>query len=127
MTPVQDRPLLPDELVTRRLQEWGAWVAAGGRGAAGYPTKSVLHQSWTPPGDGLMPARAPAAVSDARERHLHALIARLSVKLSDVLVLSFVQRVPTAQQAQRLGCQEATVRARCAEARRQLRVWLARG
>ena len=39
---------LTDLRLERRLVEWGQWATSGQRGS-GYPTKSVLHESWLPP------------------------------------------------------------------------------
>ena len=110
-----------DEAMTQRLREWGAWLAGGAKCGAGFPTKSVLHQSWMPPAPGTTPSMKAGGPSDRRERELHALIGRLTIKLANALVVVFVHRVPPAEQALRLDCQQSTVRARVGEARRQLR------
>lgn len=117
--------LVADDVLQERLQQWGAWLAAGGRPVSGFPTKSVLHQSWMPPSQGVLHSRVVRTVSDRRERELHRCIGRLSVKLSNALIVVFVHRVPPDEQAVRLGCQQATVRARIAHARSRLRVMLA--
>lgn len=101
------------------LQAWGCWLAGGTRGA-GYPTKSVLHESWLPPQPGMTPTLATSGPSDARERVLHGLIQQLSQREQDTLVVVYVKRIRPTEQAQWLGCAASTVRVRLATIKRTL-------
>lgn len=108
-----------DAMIERRLLDWGAWLARGRMSAEGYPTKSVLHQSWLPPTAGTTPTMHGGA-GDRQERAMHRLIGGLSVRLSNTLVVSYVLRLKGEERALRLQCQESTARARVAEAKRLL-------
>jgi DNA-directed RNA polymerase specialized sigma24 family protein len=81
---------------------------------------NVLHKSWLPPAPGRAPSMRVASGSDVLHRLLHARIALLSLRLQNTLVLVYVMRLPAAEQANRLGCAEATVRGRVLEAKRLL-------
>lgn len=103
-----------------RLTAWAAWLT-GGRCADGYPTKSVLHQSWLPPAPGQTPTmRSSPASSERMERELDAQIRTLSQRLQDTLAVVYVMRARPDEQVLRLQCQASTVRARVAEAKRLL-------
>ena len=56
--------LVADDVLQERLQQWGAWLASGGRPVSGFPTKSVLHQSWMPPSQGVLHSRVERTVSE---------------------------------------------------------------
>lgn len=106
------------EVMERRLQAWGAWLAGGGCGD-GYPSKSVLHKSWLPPTAGTLPS-IKVGGGDASERQMHAAILTLSERMARTLLLTYVHRISGQERALRLQCQEATVRARIHEAKRYL-------
>ena len=101
-----------------RLQAWATWLTGGGSGV-GYPSKSVLHSSWLPPTPGQTPTMVTSTGDGGRrERELHQIISTaLSVRLQNTLVVVYVMRASAAEQASRLECQEATVRARVREAK----------
>lgn len=107
------------DVLQQRLQAWAAWLTGGGRGD-GYPTKSVLHDSWLPPTPGMTPTMKSGAGGTGRqERELHQVISTaLSVRLQNTLVAVYVMRATPAEQQALLECQASTVRARVAEAKR---------
>ena len=106
------------DVIQNRLQAWAAWLTGGSSGA-GYPTKSVLHESWLPPTPGQTPSmRTDGGGSTRQERELHAIIAStLSVRLQNTLVVVYVMRAKPDEQVMRLDCQQSTVRARVSEAK----------
>lgn len=114
------------DAMERRLQAWGAWRGQTGS-ADGYPSKSVLHPTWSPPSAGTTPTLHAARRGDGEERAMDGHIGSLSVKLRDAVFLRYVKRMPDAAMAQSLGCQQATARARVVEAKRQLGVLLRGG
>lgn len=107
------------DLMERRLLAWGAWHNAGGC-ADGYPSKNVLHPSWSPPGGGTTPTRHAPMRGDVAECVLDGKIRQLSVRLQDALFVVYVRRLTVEAQAQMLQCQPSTVRMRVSEAKRQL-------
>lgn len=114
---MHDSTITVDALQSR-LQAWAAWLTGGGNGA-GYPTKSVLHESWLPPTPGQTPSmRTDSGGSTSQERELHAIIgSALSVRLQNTLVVVYVMRAKPDEQVMRLDCQPSTVRARVSEAK----------
>lgn len=114
------------DVVEQRLQAWAAWLTAGQCGD-GFPTKSVLHPSWSPPSAGMTPTMASTSRSDRRERDVDAAVRDLSVKLRDAVFVVYVKRLPVDGQVQQLQCQASTVRARVIEAKRQVGIALRRG
>lgn len=108
------------DVLEARLLAWAAWLTSGG-GGAGYPTRSVLHQSWLPPAPGEGGGGAPVRHGGVQEARLHRIItAALSVRLQNTLVVVYLMRAKPAEQVQLLGCQASTVRARVGEAKRLL-------
>lgn len=108
------------DVLEQRLQAWAAWKH-GGAVSDGYPTKSVLHESWSPPTAGHLPnMRVTHGRGDKQERALDRAITRLSVRLQDTLVVVYLMRAKPDEQAARLSCQASTVRARVVDAKRQL-------
>lgn len=108
------------DAMERRLAEWAAWLRGGG-GGNGYPVTNVLHESWLPPAPGQLPSMQTGGFSTARERQVHRVLGILSVRLQNTVVVVYVLRLSTAEQAARLQCQAGTVRARVAEVKRE--VW----
>lgn len=107
------------DVMERRLLSWAAWRCGAGC-ADGFPTKSVLHPSWSPPSGGQLPAMRVVFRGDAAERELDGKVQQLSVRLRDALYVVYIKRMSPADQARALQCQPGTVRARIAEAKRQL-------
>ena len=105
------------DVMQLRLQAWAAWLTGGGS-ALGFPTKSVLHESWMPPSAGMRPSMVTGGTSTRQEQAMHRIIQGLSVRLQNTLVVVYVMRAKPVEQARLLECQESTVRARLAEARR---------
>ena len=106
------------DALQQRLLSWAAWLTSGGS-SVGYPTKSVLHESWLPPTAGATPTMVVApASSNAPHRELHAIIEALSLKLQNTLVVVYLMRAKPAEQVALLECQASTVRARVTEAKR---------
>ena len=110
-----------DDPMDRRLHEWAAWLRGGTRGE-GYPTISVLHESWMPPPPGRMPNMRTSSGSgqDARHRETHLAVACLSVRLANTVIVHYVLREPAATAAVMLDCAPSTVSARLVEARRKI-------
>jgi len=106
------------DVIQGRLLAWAAWLTGGGS-AAGYPTKSVLHESWLPPTPGQTPTmRTDGGGSSRQERELHRIInSALSVRLQNTLVVVYLMRAKPDEQVMRLDCQPSTVRARISEAK----------
>lgn len=112
------------DVMQHRLIAWAAWLTTAGNGA-GYPTKSVLHDSWLPPSPGqVITMRACAAGNNHQERRIDTAIRQLSGRLQDTLAVVYLMRAKPAEQAQRLDCQDSTVRARVAQAKQQLSLML---
>lgn len=116
------RELTMDDM-ERHLLAWGAWLAMGGKGGDGFPRTNCLHENWMPPAPGGTPSMK-AIRGDAPQRRLHACIGMLSVRLSNTLVVVYVQRLSGGPAAERLDCGEATVRARVRDAKIRLRAQL---
>lgn len=108
------------EAIEQRLREWAQWVTAGD--GSGYPSKCTLHPEWSPPAAGTTPTLKAAAPSRARQTH--RAIARLSVRLSNTVVVVYCMNLSEADRAERLSCQPATVRARLYALHRQLALLL---
>ncbi len=103
------------------LERWAAWLQGSGAAAAGYPTKSVLHPSWLPPASGMVPVMHTTPASNCRqERAVHAVVCGMSKTMQDTLVVVYVWRKSEAERAAALQCQPSTVRARVAQAKRQI-------
>lgn len=114
------------DVINSRLQAWAAWLTSSGSGA-GFPTKSVLHESWLPPTPGQTPTMTTSTGGAGRqERALHMLIKGFSMRLQNTLVVVYVMRAKPSEQARLLECQESTVRARLAEARQLIAMGLDR-
>lgn len=104
-------------VIEARLLRWAEAVTVGD--GSGYPSMSVLHENWSPPGGGVTPTmKAAPARSDAAQTH--RAIGHLSVRLQNTLVVHYCLRLPMAEQAARLQCGERTVRARIELAHRKL-------
>lgn len=108
------------DVLQTRLQAWAAWKHGGGL-SSGFPVKSVLHESWSPPQPGNTPSMCVVVgQGDRRERQMDRLIARLSLRLQDTLVVVYLMRAGAVEQCERLSCQASTVRARVVQAKRML-------
>lgn len=112
---------LTDLRLERRLVEWGQWATSGQRGS-GYPTKSVLHESWLPPDPGSTPAPQMSLGNDAERWVTHRAIGQLPIKLQDAVVVRYCRLAMTvSEQAVRLKCSESTLRVRLASARKLIK------
>lgn len=109
--------------IEQRLQRWAQWVTVGD--GSGYPTMSVLHEDWSPPGGGITPTLKVGAGGD--ERETHRAIGLLSVRLANTLVVVYCFTLTLREQAERLDCDESTVTKRVDVAHRQLAHWLCEG
>lgn len=116
-----DEPM--QAVIHDRLLSWAQWVTTGGA-AVGYPVKSVLHESWMPPARGSTPTMRAAAGSDKRERDTHSAIGRLSLKLRNVVVVHYVQKLTVDDQASMLNISAGTLHARVRRAREMIHVLL---
>ena len=105
-----------DANIEARLQRWAQWLNVGD--GSGFPVMSVLHPEWQPPSPGLTPTMKSVAGGD--ERATHRAVSRMSERLKATLVVHYVQRLPVAEQALRLGCAEPTVHERIGRAHRLL-------
>jgi hypothetical protein len=101
------------------LMAWGA-ALKGEAGGSGYPTKSVLHPSWSPPAIGVQGGMQVAAGQALPLGKVHRGVLALPLKLQDTLVVVYVMRESVQARAVLLGCQDSTVRARVLEAKRRL-------
>jgi len=105
-----------DPRIEERLRRWAQARTVGD--GSGYPGMSTCHPDWMPPSQGMVPTMKVAPAGDVEATH--RAIARLSVRLSDTLVVHYVQRPSPAEQALRLRCSVGTVYTRVEEAHRQL-------
>jgi hypothetical protein len=94
--------------IEQRLLRWAQGITAGN--GSGYPTMSVIHPEWSPPSPGVMPTLKTAASSDVRQTHRAVL--KLSDRLQATLVVHYIKRLPIAEQARALDCEERTIHAR---------------
>jgi len=106
-----------DDRIEQLLIEWAMWLQVGD--GSGYATMSVLHEDWTPPTSGQAPSMKVCLPN--RARGLHRLIAKLSVRLGNTLIVHYCLRLPMDEQAARLECSVSTVHARVEFAHRQLK------
>lgn len=114
-----------DAAIEKRLQEWAQWVTSGQRGA-GYPSKSVLHESWSPPDPGSTPTPKISNGNEARNWATHRAIGRLQRRFRNTVIVCYCIRPLTLQQqAERLKVAPSTVYARLAMARRLVKMDLA--
>lgn len=97
-----------DAVIQARLERWAEGVLCGD--GSGFPTKSVLHLSWSPPTPGLSPVLKVAPGSDVAQTH--RMIGKLSERLIATVVVHYVLRPPIEEQAAMLECEPATVYAR---------------
>ena len=106
-----------DNDIHARLLAWAQYVTVGD--GSGYPAMSVLHPEWQPPAPGTTPTMKVSAPSMAAQTH--RAIGMLSLRLANTLVVHYVLKLPMAEQAERLECEERTVYLRVEAAQRQLR------
>lgn len=99
------------------LVQWAQMVTVGD--GSGYPTMSVLHESWQPPSPGQSPTLKVAAPSAARRTH--RVIGGWSMRLRNTVILHYCTNMPVAEQALRLDCDERTVYTRIEQAHGLLR------
>lgn len=108
------------DMVERRLLEWAAWKTRGGS-ADGYPRKSVLHPSWSPPTPGSTPTMATSSTgSEARERQVDSCVQELRPKLRDAVVVRYLMRASIEEQVKRAGCTADGVRKRIQIAKEEI-------
>lgn len=100
------------------LRRWAAAVAGEGDGS-GYPTKSVLHEDWSPPTPGQTPTMK--TVRHGRDVWAtHAALRQLSVRARNTVVMHYCSRLTIEQQAAVLECKPDTVKDRIETIHRQL-------
>jgi DNA-directed RNA polymerase specialized sigma24 family protein len=108
-----------DPLIEARLQRWAEWVQVGD--GSGYPCRSVLHEDWLPPSQGITPVpKLLRAGNDGPQTH-RALGKLSSATLRNTVVVHYVHRWPLQQQAEYLGCAVDTVHDRVERVHRELR------
>ena len=108
------------ERIERRLIEWAQAVTVGD--GSGYPTKSVLHPSWSPPSGGILPALKSSVGRSVG--HTHRMLAKaLTAKQLCAVVVHYCLKGSIAEQAERLGCAERTVHLRIDAAHIALAQW----
>lgn len=110
------------DVIEARLQAWAAWRRGGGS-ADGYPRKSVLHPSWSPPAPGQLPSMPMPRRECVVEGLMDEAVRSLSGRLQDTVTAVYVMRSSVAEQVRLLECQEATVRFRVREAKRLIALW----
>lgn len=112
------------DMVERRLLEWAAWKMRG-RSGDGYPTKSVLHPSWSPPTPGRTPTMmTTSAGSETRERQVDECVQELRPKLRDAIVVRYLMRADIDEQVRRAGCTADGVRKRVQMAKEEIAIAL---
>mgnify|MGYP003336871672 CR=1 FL=1 len=94
-----------DAAIEARLVRWAQWVTTGD--GSGYAAVSVLHQSWTPPTGGTVPAPKVSAASDVRQTH--RALESLSLRQRNTVWVHYVLRLPLTEQARRLECTPGAV------------------
>jgi hypothetical protein len=98
-----------DPRVEERLLRWAQWVTVGD--SSGYPMVSVLHKDWMPPSPGqTCTPRVLPMCSDGP--HTHRAIGTLPVKLRNVVVRHYVNKMPMSEHALLAGCQVGTISSR---------------
>jgi DNA-directed RNA polymerase specialized sigma24 family protein len=100
------------------LRRWAAAVAGEGDGS-GYPTKSVLHPTWSPPTSGQTPTMKTVRRGGDVEL-VHAAIGQLSLRERNTVVVHYCKRMPLDEQGTELGCQPKTVLERISTIHRRL-------
>lgn len=100
-----------------RLQRWALAVTVGD--GSGYPVKSVLHPSWSPPSPGMTPALKVGTTSDATETHA-AICCLQSENLMRALIAHYIKRGTIEAQAQWAQCRPDTLLDRVARAHREI-------
>ena len=98
------------EAIDDMLRRWAAAVAGEGDGS-GYPTKSVLHEDWSPPAPGQTPTMK-TVTRGADVLRVHAAVAQLSMRERNTVVVHYCKRLSLDEQAIELGCQPVTVKKR---------------
>ena len=112
------------ERIERMLVAWAQAVTVGD--GSGFPTKSVLHPSWSPPSGGVLPAMKAQVSGSARRTH-RLLASVLTGKQLAAVVAHYCIKGTMAHQAQLLDCAEATVVLRVEAAHAALAVALDEG
>lgn len=97
-----------DPDIEARLRRWAEAVTTGD--GSGYPVTNVLHENWSPPSPGLTPTLKVSAHSDVRTTH--AMLARLSVRLRNTVVVHYVIHPAIETQCLILGCAASTLHKR---------------
>lgn len=105
------------QAIDERLQRWALAVTVGD--GSGYPVKSVLHPSWSPPSPGMTPTLKVGASSDVMETH-RALCTLQSVNLFMAVVAHYIKRGTIEAQAQWAQCKPDTLLDRVARAHREI-------
>lgn len=107
-----------DESMHRLLLEWAQWVMVGN--GSGFPTMSVLHENWSPPSPGTLPAFKTSGAS-ADVRAAHRIIAGMSERMRETVILVYCYRNLGAMEvSMRLGVGQDTVHKRIEAAHRLL-------
>lgn len=111
-----------DEWMEQRLQNWARWKLMAGSGVLGYAAVNLAQADAGR--DGYVEARVPINEVDASEtdqavQQLHPPVLRLTV------VAYYTRRGGMREVTRALGCAEATVHARIAQAHTQLVAFLA--
>jgi hypothetical protein len=112
------------QAIDERLQRWAMAVTVGD--GSGYPVKSVLHPSWSPPSPGMTPTLKVGTSTDVHETH-RALCTLQSVNLFRAVVAHYIKRGTIEAQAQWAGCKADTLMDRVARAHREVQRGLEAG
>jgi DNA-directed RNA polymerase specialized sigma24 family protein len=84
---------------------------------SGYPTKSTLHEDWSPPSPGVTPTMK---VSRGGSCGIGALVVKLPASLRATLAAKYYLRMTDREAAAALSCAEATVGQRIVRAHQLL-------
>ena len=100
-----------------RLLRWAEWKQLGN--TAGYPVKSILHPTWSPPSPGMLPTLRVGATSDAQQTH-QALEKIQSVNLINAICARYLRRGTLEERAELAGCKPDTFAKRIDRAHREI-------
>ncbi len=109
-----------NEEIERRLQNWARWKLGAGGGGLGYG-----GSAWNMEPSGTRYREAVIPTIDCEASVTDQAVASLDVRLRETIEQVYLTGDSAALDARKLGCSEATVKARVWEAHRRLVVWFA--
>lgn len=109
-----------DNEVEAMLQRWAEAVKVGD--GSGYARVNTIHPNWSPPSKGVRPTMKVGWSSDVLETG--RLIARLSLRLRNTVVVHYVMGLSLAEQGERLACAASTVTRRVEQAHARIMAFM---